>query len=96
MYKATLVTEDDGHTHRIEYRLIPEAIPEAPSPIELPHWLMAHITDIWEFEMQLNKAPDRVRSIRLVREVLNLGLKDAKDIVDAILEIYLQRRAFSV
>jgi len=89
IFKPVLYKDDTSNTHRVEYRIIPEKI-SAPTPIELPTWLVEHIFHVWDLEFQLNKAADRVKAIRLVREVKGLGLKEAKDVVDSIHEVHLR------
>jgi hypothetical protein len=88
MFKPVLYKDDDTNTHRVEFHLIPEMVPQAPAPIDLPNWLVEEIFHVWRLEYRITQAPDKVRAIKVIRAVTGLGLKPAKDAMDALWEVH--------
>lgn len=43
---------------------------------------METVKEIYEFELTSVDAGQKIKIIKIIRELLNLGLKEAKDIVD--------------
>jgi hypothetical protein len=96
MFKPVLIKDDDTKTHRVEFQIIPEKMPRQPQPIELPNWLVEQILHVWKLEYRDSQAPDRVRAIKLLREVKGIGLKEAKDAMDALWEVHMRCTGFAV
>lgn len=60
---------------------------ELPDPVTVPKWLIDHLADFGKMQILYNKNGqiNKVGLIKIIREVLGCGLKEAKDILDLVI-----------